>query len=119
MKTYTTGFTLIELMLVIVILGILASVAIPAFQAYREDAANSACLSEANIYARRAYADIQLNKSSANIPAPIAKACSDINNGIKVVTITSFTSTARSPGSAVISCDLSAGTPCSITTPAP
>lgn len=119
MKTYNTGFTLIELMIVITIVSILVAVAVPAFQAYRAEAANSACLEEANIYARRVYADIQLNKPSENIPAPVAKACSDINKGIKVVTITTFVSTTRSPGSAIISCDLSAGTPCIITTNSP
>ncbi|HSI45041.1 MAG: prepilin-type N-terminal cleavage/methylation domain-containing protein [Methylophilus sp.] len=119
MKVQNAGFTMVELMIVITILGILASIAIPAFQTYRKDAADGACLSEANIYARRVYGDIQLNKASKDIPAPVAKACDAINNGIKVVTITSFTSTARSPGDATISCDLNAGTPCSITTTRP
>ncbi|MFD0929293.1 prepilin-type N-terminal cleavage/methylation domain-containing protein [Methylophilus glucosoxydans] len=119
MKIHNTGFSLIELMIVISIIGILSAVAVPAFQAYRIEAANGACLKEANIYARRVYADIQLNKSIANIPAPVAKACSDINNGVKVVTITTFTSRTHSPGNAIISCNLSAGTPCLITTNSP
>jgi len=119
MKTYKTGFALVELMIVITIIGILVSVAIPAFQTYQVNAANSACLAEANIYARRTYADIQLNKPSTDIPAPIARACNDINNGIKVITITSFSSVAKSPGNAVITCDLNAGTPCNITALSP
>jgi type IV pilus assembly protein PilA len=119
MKAHHFGFTMVELMIVIAILGILASIAIPAFQTYTKDAANGACLSESNIYARRVYADIQLNKAPTAIPAPIAKACDSINSGIKVVTITSFTSIARSPGAATISCDLNAGTPCTITATQP
>ena len=80
LRSNKEGFTLIELMIVIAIIGILAAIAIPNFVAYRNKSFCSAAESDAQAVAA-AVADFFAIPSNTNLPTEAM-----LNNGAGVTT---------------------------------
>lgn len=98
------GFTLIELMIVVAIIAILSAIALPAYNAYRVRAAESACLAEMKNYA--SFSLVALHNDQVPPAAP-ENACRSADDstaiGIPII------GTPQSPGAATTTCDMNTG----------
>ena len=110
MPRNASGFTLIELMIVVAIIAILAAIALPAYNQYRIKAAEAACQMEMKNYSNFAVVTLQ---DGALPVAPPQKACLTATTATAIGT--PITGQPQLPGTKQTTCDMNTAT-CTLAT---
>ncbi|SDT89547.1 pilin [Geopseudomonas guangdongensis] len=107
------GFTLIELMIVVAIIGILSAVALPAYQNYTRKSSDNACMAEAKAYTNTVLAALLDPSGAQPVPDSNAAACTSITKPTALTT--PVVAVINNGNNAKVSCDLEKGGTCAFT----
>lgn len=111
------GFTLIELMIVVAIVGVVTAIAVPTYMSYQKQAQISACLHEAKSYSNMVFVNIFDQNDETHPIAPHISSCSFITDASSwSESTTNLIIEAKSKNSSTVDirCDLSKGANCTI-----
>ena len=103
----------IELMIVVAIIGILAAIAIPAYQNYTKNSSDKACLGETKAFANVAMVELLDPNGDGTVPTPPSGgACTNVTfaGGISDPVVGNI----RNGNHSTVECDLENGATCEL-----